>query len=224
VSRPLYTSFAWAYDLVVPSPAAPQPEDAARLFAGRRTIADVGCGTGRHAAFLAEHGFAVTGIDSSEQMLAVASERAPGVEFVQASLFDWRPPEPVDGVLCRGVLSEITADADRARALEVLHEMLRPGGLLVLNVREIEQTRIRYGREPIVTRSAEGVFFRAEGRFVGDTLVLEETISSEDLHEDFRFEMRPWSLRELDERLAAAGFARIERKREGDRIVAACVR
>src|SRR5436190_6368900 len=49
-NRPLYNSFAWAYDLVVPSPAAPQPDEAARLLAGRRTVVDVGCGTGRHSA------------------------------------------------------------------------------------------------------------------------------------------------------------------------------
>ena len=57
--RPLYTSFAWAYDLVVASSAAPQPDELARLLAGRKTIVDVGCGTGRHAGYLAGAGFAM---------------------------------------------------------------------------------------------------------------------------------------------------------------------
>ena len=48
--------------------------------------------------------------------------------------------------------------------------MLRAGGLLVLAVREIERTRVRYKREPVVTRSAEGVYFRAEARFLGDVV------------------------------------------------------
>src|SRR3954452_24364846 len=73
--RPLYTSFAWAYDLVVPSPAAPQPEEAARLLAGRRSIVDAGCGTGRHSAFLASRGFSVTGVDASASMIEVARAR-----------------------------------------------------------------------------------------------------------------------------------------------------
>ena len=184
---------------------------------------DAGCGTGRHAAFLAEAGFTVTGIDSSETMLEVARQRAPEVEFIVADLFEWRPAVPADGVLCRGVLHDLTDDDERRRAVAALHQMLRPGGLLILSVRELEQTRIRYGREPIVTRSAEGVFFRADARFVGDTLVIDETLSSEDRHADHRFEMRPWTLSELDEALAEAGFTRIERKLEGDRIVAACV-
>ena len=224
MSRPLYTTFAWAYDLVVPSPAPPQPAEVARLFAGRKRLVDVGCGTGVHAAFLAGAGFAVTGIDESEQMLAVARERAPEVHFEQADLFDWRPGEPVDGVLCRGVLTEVVDDDRRGAAVRSLFEMLGPGGLLVLSVHEIEQTHIRYGREPVTSRSEGGVFFRAEHRFVGDRVVVEETLSSEDQHADHRFEMRPWSLTEVDERLADAGFSRIERKLEGDRVVAACIR
>src|SRR5215212_4692709 len=171
--RPLYTSFAWAYDLVVPSPAAPQPDEVARLLAGRRSIVDVGCGTGRHAAALAAAGFSVTGIDSSAEMIAVARGRAPSVAFEVADLFSWRPLSPVDGVLCRGVLNDFTSDADRQRGLESLLLMLRPGGLLVFSVREVEKARARYGREPVVTRSAEGVFFRSESRFVGDVVVVE---------------------------------------------------
>jgi ubiquinone/menaquinone biosynthesis C-methylase UbiE len=41
-----------------------------------RTILDVGTGTGRAALLLAHAGAAVTGVDASEQMLAIARERA----------------------------------------------------------------------------------------------------------------------------------------------------
>jgi SAM-dependent methyltransferase len=222
--RPLYTSFAWAYDLVVPSPAAPQPDEVARLLAGRRTVADVGCGTGRQAEVLAASGFSVVGIDSSPQMIDVARARAPELAFEVADLFSWRPAPAVDGVVCRGVLNDFASEEERQGALDSLWQMLRPGGLAVVSVREVEKTRARVGREPIVTRSAAGVFFRVERRFVGDTIVVEETISSEDARADHRFEMKPWSLSELDERCTAAGFGRVERRIEGDRIVAACVR
>jgi SAM-dependent methyltransferase len=222
--RPLYTSFAWAYDLVVPSPAPPQPDEAARLLAGRRTIVDAGCGTGRHSAFLAERGFSVVGIDTSAAMLEVARSRSSKATFEEGDLFSWRPVSPVDGVLCRGVLNDVIQDADRQHGLDSLFEMLRPGGLLVLSVREIEKARVRYGRDPVLTRSQGGVFFRSEARFLGDVVVVDETLSSEDARADYRFEMKPWSLTEVDERAAAAGFTRVERRIEGDRIVALCVR
>jgi SAM-dependent methyltransferase len=210
--------------LVAPSSAALQPDEAARLLAGRKTIVDVGCGAGRHAAALAAAGFDVVAIDASPAMLEVALARESGARFELGDLYSWRPPVPVDGVLCRGVFDDITADADRQRGLDSLFAMVRQGGLLVFSVREIEKTRARFGREPVTTRSQGGVFFRSEGRFVGDLVVVEETISSEDTHADHRFEMRPWSLSELDERCAASGFSRVERRIEGDRIVAACMR
>jgi glycine/sarcosine N-methyltransferase len=209
---------------VVPSPAAPQPDEAARLFAGRKTIVDAGCGTGRHTAFLANARFTVVGIDASEAMLKVARSRAPDVQFELGDVFSWRPPAPVDGVLCRGVFNDITDDEQRQRGLDALFDYLRVGGLLVLSVREIEKTRARYAREPVLTRSDGGVFFRSEAQFVGGIVVVEETLSSEDARADHRFEMKPWSLTEVDDRAAAAGFTRIERRIEGDRIVAACVR
>ena len=223
MSRPIYTSFAWAYDLVVPSPGAPQAAESARLLAGRKTVVDVGCGTGRHSLALSEAGFHVTGIDASADMIDVARERAPDVSFEVADLLAWEPPMAFDGALCRGVLNEITEDADRQAAFDALAAMLRPGGLLVLGVREIERTRVRYKREPVVTRSAEGVYFRAEAQFIGDVVHVKETISSADQRADHEFRMRPWSLTEVDERAAAAGFRRVERQMEGDRIVAACM-
>ena len=126
--------------------------------------------------------------------------------------------------LGRGVLGDVTADVDRQRGFDALFEMLRPGGLLIFSVREIEKARARYGREPVITRSEGGVFFRSEARFVGDLVVVDETISSEDARADYRFQMRPWSLTEVDEGAAAAGFARVERRIEGDRVVALCIR
>jgi SAM-dependent methyltransferase len=43
---------------------------------GARTALDLGCGVGRHALFLAEHGLAVQAIDGSAAGLAVARETA----------------------------------------------------------------------------------------------------------------------------------------------------
>ncbi len=37
-----------------------------------QNILDLGCGTGRHDALLAEKGYAITGVDMSEEMLLIA--------------------------------------------------------------------------------------------------------------------------------------------------------
>jgi SAM-dependent methyltransferase len=47
-----------------------------------RTLLDVACGTGRHAAEFAAMGIEVTGVDINDELLAHARERVPDVEFV----------------------------------------------------------------------------------------------------------------------------------------------
>jgi trans-aconitate methyltransferase len=44
-------------------------------------VLDLGCGTGRHAALLADDGFEVVGIDLDEAMLARARAQHPGIAF-----------------------------------------------------------------------------------------------------------------------------------------------
>ena len=52
------------------------------------SILDVGCGTGRHAIELTKRGYKVTGIDLSENQLALARENAAkealSISFLQA--------------------------------------------------------------------------------------------------------------------------------------------
>ena len=56
---------------------------------------DVGCGPGQIAAYLADHGVAMTGLDLSPAMIAEARTRHPDVSFVQGSFVV--PPMPRGG-------------------------------------------------------------------------------------------------------------------------------
>jgi SAM-dependent methyltransferase len=49
-------------------------------------VADVGCGPGRVAAFLAAHGLDVVGVDVSQAMLTVARHAHPGIRFEEGQL------------------------------------------------------------------------------------------------------------------------------------------
>lgn len=50
------------------------------------SILELGCGTGRVTAALLALGHAVTGVDASAAMLAIARERAPGAIRVKAAI------------------------------------------------------------------------------------------------------------------------------------------
>lgn len=70
---------------------------AIRLDSPERVL-DLGCGTGDLTAQLSERWPAaqVTGVDRSEQMLALAAERFPGIDWELGDLRTRKPTEPVD--------------------------------------------------------------------------------------------------------------------------------
>jgi len=59
------------------------------------TVVELGCGSGISSRILADAGYAVVGVDSSEPMLRLAREEAPGCRFVRGSLWDFPLPRCV---------------------------------------------------------------------------------------------------------------------------------
>ncbi len=95
-------------------------------------VADVGCGPGRVAAFMAERGLDVVGVDVSQAMLAVARTAHPHIEFQEGQL-DALPIETraLAGAVCW--YSIIYTPPDRlAEAFGELARVLIPGGYLLL--------------------------------------------------------------------------------------------
>ena len=93
---------------------------------------DLGCGTGRFTAVLAQaFGCPVVGVEPSEAMLAVArAEDLPNVEWKQGSAEDI-PLE--DGAVGLVFLSQVFHQFNRPQeALQEIHRVLTPGGSLVI--------------------------------------------------------------------------------------------
>jgi ubiquinone/menaquinone biosynthesis C-methylase UbiE len=95
-------------------------------------VADIGCGPGRVAAFLAENGLDVVGVDLSRTMLSIARTAHPHIEFMEGQL-DALPIET--GVLAGAVCwySVIYTPSDRlVEAFGELMRVLISGGYLLL--------------------------------------------------------------------------------------------
>jgi ubiquinone/menaquinone biosynthesis C-methylase UbiE len=98
-------------------------------------VADIGCGTGRHALRLAAAGAVVTAVDFSGQMLARAREK-PGASAVRFIQHDLGRPLPLDDaafdrVVCGLVLDHI---ADLAGLFGEMRRICRPAGFIVISV------------------------------------------------------------------------------------------
>jgi ubiquinone/menaquinone biosynthesis C-methylase UbiE len=92
---------------------------------------DAACGTGRHAAYLANLGHRVIGVDSSKEMLAIARAKMPNVEFHDGDLHRLPvPDEHVDLIVCALALTHVPA---LAPVLAEFVRVLRPRGHLVIS-------------------------------------------------------------------------------------------
>ena len=92
---------------------------------------DAACGTGRHAAYLAELGHQVIGVDESSEMLDVARSKVPFGEFHRADLHALPLGDGIaDVVVCALALSHVD---DLEAAMSEMARVLKPGGHLVIS-------------------------------------------------------------------------------------------
>jgi ubiquinone/menaquinone biosynthesis C-methylase UbiE len=103
-----------------------------------KTILDIGCGTGRFACALAEHGHRVTGADPSSGMMRVAHGR-PGTErvaWVDSTAADLALATRFDLIIMTGHVFQVFLDDEDVRAtLRALRRHLAPGGKLAFETR-----------------------------------------------------------------------------------------
>jgi SAM-dependent methyltransferase len=95
-------------------------------LAGRRVL-DVGCGTGRVAAALAERGSRVWGVEPSPEMAARARERGVDVKVARAERLPFK-----EGWFERAVLWLVVHLVDRPAVLAELARVLAPGGRVAI--------------------------------------------------------------------------------------------
>ncbi|TAL30743.1 MAG: class I SAM-dependent methyltransferase [Spirochaetes bacterium] len=101
------------------------------------TILDLGCGTGEHLGMLASRGFRCTGIDSSEDMLAIAGKRnqSPSISFLRQDMLSFDYYEQFDIVTCLfGSFDYLLDDADVDKVLWNTWRALKPGGAALFEV------------------------------------------------------------------------------------------
>lgn len=104
-----------------------------------QTVADWGCGTGNHSILLAQHGYRVTGVDLSAEMLRVArgkSERAGvKVNWIEGDIRNAQVGGIFDaGLFMFAVLGYLKSNEDVMAALTNARRHIRTGGLLAFDV------------------------------------------------------------------------------------------
>jgi SAM-dependent methyltransferase len=229
MDRPLYTTFAWAYDLLIGGPVSNRVAFIAEQLHRRGILPemhllDAGCGTGIYSIALAQKGFLVTGLDASDDLIAESKRKAGETTnrtlFLVGDILNLESSLEVDAILCRGVLNDLIEDESRRAVFPSLSRCLRQGGVLVLDVREWHSTVARKTNEPVFEKTVETERGRLTFRsvtemqpekqclLVSETHMLESRSGRQTAAYDFV--MRCWTQDEVTERLKEAGFELIQ--------------
>ncbi|KGM34116.1 trans-aconitate 2-methyltransferase [Inquilinus limosus] len=96
-------------------------------------VYDLGCGPGNSTELLVERfpGARVTGIDSSEAMLADARARLPGCRFERHDVAEWRPEDAPDLIYANATLQWLPG---HEALVPRLFGLLAPGGVLAVQM------------------------------------------------------------------------------------------
>ena len=136
------------YDNMFPREAAEDSRMLEPAFKkhGVRTVLDCACGTGVHVAMLAQQGYEVTGSDASDAMLAEARRKLAALNIntplyqAQWSELPQVVPGTFDAVICIGNSLALAGLDDQVQAaLGGMLEMVRPGGVLLVQNRNFDQ-------------------------------------------------------------------------------------
>ena len=100
---------------------------------GPKRVVDLGCGPGNSTAPLKARwpDATVTGIDSSEELLAAARRDHPGVAFAAADIATWTAAPPCDVVFANASLQWV---GDHQRLIPRLFAQVAPGGVLAVQM------------------------------------------------------------------------------------------
>jgi tellurite methyltransferase len=114
---------------------------------GVRAVLDIGCGLGRHALYLAQQGFDVTGVDLSEAGLDIARDAAAAAGVaIDYRIADFTNLPASDGSIDLAVAWNVIyhGDEEIARtALQEIRRVLKPDGLFLGTM--ISKRHERYG-------------------------------------------------------------------------------
>jgi len=185
-----------------------------------RTVLDLACGTGSLTRELALRGYEVTGVDLSEDMLALAEEKCrdlkPRPRFFHQRMEALRLPESVDAcVCCLDSVNYVLKPQSLRRTFQRVYEALEPGGLFLFDADTPEKLAGMDGQ--VFLDETEDVFCVWRGEYSPKRRVcsfwmdiFERSgagwLRGGELHEEYAYTMD-----ELEEYLRQAGFTRIKR-------------
>ena len=103
-----------------------------KLLPAGGSVLDVGCGAGEPiSAYWAEHGFSVTGIDSSQSMIEICRRKFPQQNWLVMDMCKLSLDQQFDGIVAWDSFFHLTQDEQRATLQHFIGQLNSSGALLL---------------------------------------------------------------------------------------------
>jgi 2-polyprenyl-3-methyl-5-hydroxy-6-metoxy-1,4-benzoquinol methylase len=122
VNRYFARSQQMAYQALIDLTPPPRP--------GARAL-DIGCGAGRWARLLSEHGYQTVGIDLQPALIEAARRRYPNIEFLRTSVQEYPVEEPFDLISSVEVIRHNPFE-EQLVIIRKIRESLVEGGYVIM--------------------------------------------------------------------------------------------
>jgi len=104
------------------------------LIGNRKTVLDVGCGTGRHIELLVKHGYLASGLDLNEEMLEIAKTRTNG-EIFASNLLDFKLYKKYDAIISMfAVFNHLQNYEELEQGILNCYNHLNSNGILIIDL------------------------------------------------------------------------------------------
>ena len=121
-------------------------------------VVEIGCGSGLLTAYLVDAGLSVVATDASEAMLGLARTHAPGAVEIRRLTLPDDPIPPADAIVGIGhALNYLDDEAQVDSALLAIAAALHPGGIMAIDLCDLEWGAVRTNQPPKVWRTEDWV-------------------------------------------------------------------
>ncbi|MFH1657616.1 MAG: methyltransferase domain-containing protein [bacterium] len=134
-------------------------------------VLDLGCGNGRLCRIFKDRQIDYVGVDGSEELISLAQENYPHLEFQVADPLNLLfPANHFDGVFSIRVLHHFPSREYRLQFLKEAARILKPGGTLVLTVWNVWGCKDRQNLIRLIKHTLTKIFKKSRLDF-GDALI-----------------------------------------------------
>ncbi len=106
------------------------------------TVLDLACGTGSMSKLLSDKGYTVTGMDLSDEMLCIASNKCSNVNFIKSDISNFDLPSQFDCCICLlDSINHLETQQQWKSCFSSVSNALKQNGLFIFDINTVYKHR-----------------------------------------------------------------------------------